>query len=64
MAGFKCPHCGESIDVFAPAPADRAIWAHGVPLLGRIPLDANVMHRTHEFDRLAGELVARLDTAE
>ena len=39
MSGLACPHCGEPIEVFPPASAERAIWADGVPLLGRVPLD-------------------------
>jgi ATP-binding protein involved in chromosome partitioning len=39
MAGLVCPHCGETLDVFEPVREERAIWADGVPLLGRVPLD-------------------------
>ena len=39
MSGLECPHCGERIDVFTPAAESRSVWAEGVPLLGRIPLD-------------------------
>jgi len=39
MSGLECPHCGERIDVFTPVPESRSVWAEGVPLLGRIPLD-------------------------
>ena len=39
MSGLVCPHCGERVDVFPPAAAERTIWAEGVPLLGRVPLD-------------------------
>jgi ATP-binding protein involved in chromosome partitioning len=39
MSGLVCPHCGERIDVFPPAAEERAIWADGVPLLGRVPMD-------------------------
>jgi hypothetical protein len=30
---------GERIDVFTPVAESRSVWAEGVPLLGRIPLD-------------------------
>jgi ATP-binding protein involved in chromosome partitioning len=42
MAGLTCPHCGEMVDVFPPAPAERTIWAEGVTRLASIPLDPGV----------------------
>jgi Mrp family chromosome partitioning ATPase len=63
MAEMQCPHCGERIDVFAPASAERAIWADGVPLLGRVPLDPDLDQREPEFDAVANELVTRLEAA-
>ena len=39
MSGLECPHCGELIDVFTPVTEARSVWAEGVVLLGRIPLD-------------------------
>ncbi len=39
MSGLKCPHCGELIEVFTPVTEARSVWAEGVALLGRIPLD-------------------------
>jgi ATP-binding protein involved in chromosome partitioning len=39
MSGLVCPHCAEEIDVFARVLPERSIWAEGVELLGRIPLD-------------------------
>jgi ATP-binding protein involved in chromosome partitioning len=63
MAGLSCPHCGEHIDVFVPAKPERAIWADGVPQLGRIPLDPELERQAPAFDGIAGELVARLEAA-
>jgi ATP-binding protein involved in chromosome partitioning len=63
MAAMPCPHCGELIDVFAPADPQRAIWADGVSRLGRIPVDPNLQRQEPEFDRIADELVARLEAA-
>jgi len=63
MAGLLCPHCGERIDVFPPAAPDRAIWADGVPLLGRIPLDPELGRHQDEFDRVGEELAGRLEAA-
>lgn len=39
MSGLQCPHCGELIEVFTPVTEARSVWAEGVLLLGRIPLD-------------------------
>jgi len=38
MAGYVCPHCGESSDPFGRGGAEAAAHALGVPFLGRIPL--------------------------
>ena len=38
MAGLKCPHCSEPIDVFPRVADERALWTQGVTLLGRVPL--------------------------
>ena len=63
MSALECPHCGERIDVFPPAAAERAIWADGVPLLGRVPLDSDLGRRSSEFDDIADGLVRRLEAA-
>ena len=39
MSGLQCPHCGELIEVFTPVTEARSVWAEGVLLLGRIPVD-------------------------
>ena len=39
MAQLMCPHCGETVEVFPPAAAERTIWAEGVTQLASIPLD-------------------------
>jgi ATP-binding protein involved in chromosome partitioning len=39
MSGLRCPHCGELIEVFTPVTEARSVWAEGVLLLGRIPID-------------------------
>jgi hypothetical protein len=39
MSGLECPHCGELIEVFTPVTEARSVWAEGVHLLGRIPVD-------------------------
>jgi ATP-binding protein involved in chromosome partitioning len=42
MAGLVCPHCGEVVEVFPPAPEERSLWAAGVTRLGSLPLDPAV----------------------
>jgi ATP-binding protein involved in chromosome partitioning len=54
MAYLTCPHCGERTLLHPPAPADRTIWALGVPKL------ASIQYRT---DALAAEDVAPLADA-
>jgi len=38
MAGYVCPHCGESSEPFGRGGAEAAAGELGVPFLGRIPL--------------------------
>ena len=42
MAGYVCPHCGESSDPFGHGGAEAAARALGVPFLGRVPLSIEV----------------------
>ena len=39
MAGYICPHCGESSDPFGHGGAQAAAMTMGLPFLGRVPLD-------------------------
>jgi ATP-binding protein involved in chromosome partitioning len=42
MSSIRCPHCGQSLDVFSRVSEERSIWASGVQRLGQIPLDRSV----------------------
>ena len=42
MSSIRCPHCGQSIDVFSRVSEERSIWAFGVQRLAQIPLDRAV----------------------
>jgi ATP-binding protein involved in chromosome partitioning len=42
MSGLVCPHCGETIDVFAPVSEERSLWALGVEKLATLPLDPSL----------------------
>jgi len=43
MAGLKCPHCGEMIDLFKTGGGEAAAKEMGVNFLGRIPIDPHVV---------------------
>jgi ATP-binding protein involved in chromosome partitioning len=64
MSGLVCPHCGETIEVFPRAAEDRAIWADGVAVLGRVPLDPRLGAEPAEpqpvFDAVAERLLDAL----
>ena len=42
MAGFACPHCGESSDPFGSGGAEAAAARLAIPFLGRLPLSASL----------------------
>jgi ATP-binding protein involved in chromosome partitioning len=43
MSGLDCPHCGKHIEVFRKGGGEAAAIDMGVPFLGRIPLDPDVV---------------------
>jgi ATP-binding protein involved in chromosome partitioning len=42
MAGYQCPHCGESSDPFGSGGAEASAAKLGVPFLGRLPLSTGL----------------------
>ncbi len=48
MSGLKCPHCGEIVEVFASGGGERLAGEAGVPFLGRIPLDPEVVRNADQ----------------
>ncbi|HVF37677.1 MAG TPA: Mrp/NBP35 family ATP-binding protein [Sphingomicrobium sp.] len=42
MAGYQCPHCGESSDPFGHGGAEASAARLGVPFLGRLPLSQSL----------------------
>lgn len=60
MAWFECPHCGERTDIFGRGLVDRASNEQGVPILGRIPIDPQVVA---ESDAGVPVVVARPESA-
>jgi ATP-binding protein involved in chromosome partitioning len=43
MSTFTCPHCGEDTDIFRRGGGERMSSELGVPFLGAIPLDADIV---------------------
>jgi Mrp family chromosome partitioning ATPase len=43
MSGFSCPHCSEMIDLFGSGGGEKTAGTAGIPFLGRIPFDPNVV---------------------
>lgn len=44
MAGFVCPHCKETVNLFKIGGGEKAANELGVPFLGRVPIDPNVVN--------------------
>lgn len=42
MAGYECPHCGETSDPFGQGGAEASAKKLGVPFLGRLPLSLSL----------------------
>ena len=42
MAGYQCPHCGETSDPFGSGGAEAAARVMAIPFLGRIPLRLSI----------------------
>jgi len=43
MSGMACPHCGEKIDIFKEGGGYKAALDLGIPFLGKIPLDPQIV---------------------
>lgn len=43
MSGFSCPHCGEEIPLFKIGGGEKLAREMGVPFLGRIPIDPEIV---------------------
>ena len=43
MSGFVCPHCGKEVNIFKYGGGERAAEELGVPFLGRVPLDPQMV---------------------
>ena len=43
MSGFSCPHCNKMVDLFGSGGGEKTAGTAGIPFLGRIPFDPNVV---------------------
>ncbi len=43
MSGFRCPHCGETTEIFASGGGAEIAGDLGIPFLGDVPLDPRVV---------------------
>ena len=43
MSGMACPHCGKKIDLFKEGGGKKAALELGIPFLGKIPLDPQIV---------------------
>jgi MinD superfamily P-loop ATPase len=43
MSGFVCPHCGTEINIFKYGGGEKAALELGVPFLGRVPFDPQMV---------------------
>ncbi len=55
MSTFTCPHCGQSTDIFRRGGGERMSRQLGVPFLGAIPLDADVVTSGDEGRPIVGD---------
>ncbi len=53
MSGMSCPHCGGRIDLFRTGGGEKAARELGVPFLGRIPIDPEMVELCDEGRPLA-----------
>ena len=72
MSGFVCPHCGQEADIFSSGGGRRLAEKFGVPFLGAIPLDPDIVksgdaelpyvkhYSTTKTSRKFGEIVEHL----
>jgi ATP-binding protein involved in chromosome partitioning len=43
MSGFTCPHCDKTVDLFGKGGGEKTAADAGIPFLGKIPFDLNVV---------------------
>ncbi len=63
MSGLICPHCGGKIELFKTGGGEKAAKDLGVPFLGRIPIEPDIVNSTDE-GRPFIQVYAKTRTAE
>jgi predicted Fe-Mo cluster-binding NifX family protein len=48
MSGYTCPHCGQELDLFKKGGGRRTALDMGVPFLGSIPIDRQLMEMSDQ----------------
>ena len=48
MSGMVCPHCGKQIDLFKEGGGKKVALELGVPFLGKIPIDPQIVISSDE----------------
>lgn len=43
MSGYVCPHCGKTVDLFGTGGGEQTAQNFGIPFLGSIPFDPNLV---------------------
>ena len=43
MLEIKCPYCGKHIDIFKTGGGEKAARDFGVPFLGKVPIDPEIV---------------------
>ena len=59
MSGLVCPYCGKEIDLFKVGGGERAALELGVPFLGRVPIDPEIVQ---DSDRGAPFVISHPDS--
>jgi len=62
MSGYRCPKCGEVVDVFKGGGGERMAAEMHTPFLGRIPLDPAVV-QSGDMGRPVGYVSSETETA-
>ena len=60
MSGFVCPHCGKRTDLFKTGGGEKAAQEMGVPFLGKIPIEPEIVVSGDEGKPLIGSKLETL----
>ncbi len=63
MSGFICPHCGKEVDIFSTGGGRKLAEHYGIPFLGSIPLDPDIV-KSGDEEQLYMYFYSKTKTAE